>query len=224
LNKDGSSSTDSYQNLLKEFLKVAYFLTLKKKIFSADDFSKSLNRTIDEGMALLAVLKSMQLIKSVLEPPNHYQITTGGKNNLKLVMTGGVFDIAHLGHLKTLKEAKSLGDILIVIVAADETVKSNKGRPPINSQENRMELLSHFDIVDITEKGSSNPKNFLDIVRIYQPDIIALGYDQSLTEAKLSKLLQDNELFNIEVIRLKANIPNEKTSLKIKNIDEHSFE
>ncbi|MFX0051939.1 MAG: adenylyltransferase/cytidyltransferase family protein [Candidatus Hodarchaeota archaeon] len=224
MNKDGSSSINSYQNLLKEFLKVAYFLTLKKKIFSADDFSKSLNRTVDEGLALLAVLKSMQLVKSVLEPPDHYQITTGGRNNLKIVMTGGVFDIVHLGHLKTLKEAKSQGDILVVIVAADQTVKSNKGRPPINSQENRMELISHLDIVDIVEKGSPDPKNFMDIVGLYQPDIITLGYDQSLTEAKLSQLLQDNELFNIEVIRLQANIPNEKTSLKIKNIDEHSFE
>ncbi|MFX0174164.1 MAG: adenylyltransferase/cytidyltransferase family protein [Candidatus Hodarchaeota archaeon] len=224
MNKDGSSSTDSYQNLLKEFLKAAYFLTLKEKTFSADEFSKSLNRTVDEGKALLAVLKSMQFIKSVLEPPNHYQITTGGRNNLKIVMTGGVFDIIHLGHLKALKEAKNRGDILVVIIAADETVKSNKGRPPINSQENRKELLSHFDIVDIAEKGSPDPKKFLDIVGIYQPDIIALGYDQSLTEVKLSKLLQDNELNNIEVIRLQANIPNEKTSLKIKNIDEHSFE
>jgi len=224
LKKNESSSAETYQNLLKEFLKVAYFLTLKKNSFSGNDFSESLNRTEDEGLALLAVIKSLNLIKSVPESPNHYQITTGGKNNLKIVITGGVFDIVHLGHLETLKEAKSHGDILIVVVAADETVESNKGRLPINSQAKRIELLSHLDVVDIAEKGSANPKKFLDIVIKYHPDTIVLGYDQSFTEVKLSKLLQDKGLNNIEIIKLEANVPNEKSSLKLKGLDKHSFD
>ncbi|MFX0184354.1 MAG: adenylyltransferase/cytidyltransferase family protein [Candidatus Hodarchaeota archaeon] len=224
MKENESNSAETYQILLKEFLKVAYFLSFEKKSFSVSDFSGSLNRTEDEGLALLAVLKRLNLIKSVPESPNHYQITTGGKNNLKIVMTGGVFDIVHLGHIETLKEAKSHGDILIVIVAADETVESNKGRLPINSQAKRLELLSHLDVVDLAEKGSANPKKFLDIVVKYNPDTIVLGYDQSLTEVKLSKLLLDKGLDNIEIIKLEANIPNEKSSLKLKGLDEHSFD
>ncbi|MFX1248090.1 MAG: adenylyltransferase/cytidyltransferase family protein [Promethearchaeota archaeon] len=224
MKSESKSSEQVYQMLLKEFLKTAYLLTFKKGHFNVSDFGTSLKRSQDEALALLSVLKSLQMIKRVSKPPDHYIISSGGRNNLKIVLTGGVFDIFHLGHLKTLKEAKSIGDILFVVVASDETVEVNKGRPPLNSQSNRIELLSHIDIVDIVQKGVSDPTRFLDIVINVKPDVIALGYDQSLTENKLLTLLGDHGLQNIEVIKLKARIPNEKSSLKFKKLDEHSFE
>lgn len=222
--KSESKSIEVFQALLKEFLKTACLLTFKKGSFSVADFASSLKRTHDEGVALLSVLKGLHMIKLVSDSLEHYSITTGGRNNLRIVLTGGVFDIVHLGHLKTLKEAKSRGDVLYVVVASDETVEANKGRPPLNSQENRVELLSHIDIVDIVQKGTSDPKKFLDIVIQVKPDVIVLGYDQSLTETELSKLLSDKGLQDIEIVKLDARIPNEKSSLKFKNLDEHSFE
>ncbi len=222
--KRESKSNQVFQALLKEFLKTAYLLTLEKGNFDLTDFSYSLKRTQDEAKALLSVLKSLHMIKSVLDPPEKYSITTGGINNLKIVLTGGVFDIVHLGHLKTLEEAKSQGDILIVVVASDDTVNANKGRPPLNSQASRMELLSHLEIVDVVQKGTSDSEKFLDIVIKVKPDVIALGYDQSLTESKLSKILSDNGLQDIDIVKLKEQIPNEKSSLKFRNLDEHSFE
>jgi cytidyltransferase-like protein len=213
-----------FHTLLKEFLKVAYLLTFQKGSFSVSEFVKRLKRTQDEGVALLSVLKSLHMIKSVVDPPNHYSITEGGKNNLRIVLTGGAFDIVHLGHLKTLKEAKKHGDILFVIIASDETVEANKGRKPLNNQDNRVELLSHIDFVDIVLRGSSDPKKFLDIAINVKPDVIILGYDQTFSEEKLSSLLSDHGLQNTEIVKLKANVPNEKSSLKFKNLDEHSFE
>ncbi len=222
--KSESKSTEVFQALLKEFLKAAYLLTFNNESFNVFDFANYLKRTQEEGLALLSVLKGLHMIKPVINPPEHYEITTGGINNLKIVLTGGAFDIVHLGHLKTLKEAKSRGDILFVVVASDETIKRNKGRPPLNSQANRIELLSQFDIVDIVLKGKSDPKKVFDVVSQVKPDIIAIGYDQSLTEAKLFQLLSDRGLQNIEIVKLRARIPNEKSSLKFKNLDEHSFE
>ncbi|UCG90546.1 MAG: adenylyltransferase/cytidyltransferase family protein [Candidatus Heimdallarchaeota archaeon] len=222
--KSESKSNEFFQTLLKEFLRTAYLLTHEKGSFSVSDFASRLKRTQEEGLALLSVLKGLHMIELVTDPAEHYSITEGGKNNLKIVLTGGVFDIVHLGHLKTLEEAKSHGDVLFVVVASDETVESNKGRPPLNSQTSRVELLSHVDFVDIVQKGTSDPKKFLDIVITVEPDVIVLGYDQSLSEAKLSKLLSDNNLQNIEIVKLKARIPNEKSSLKFKNLDRHSFE
>ncbi|EEY35432.1 adenylyltransferase/cytidyltransferase family protein, partial [Pseudoleptotrichia goodfellowii] len=62
------------------------------------------------------------------------------KNGKKTVFTNGVFDILHIGHLTYLEEARNLGDVLIVGVNSDASVKVNKGdKRPINSQKNRAE-------------------------------------------------------------------------------------
>lgn len=222
--KSESKSTEVFQVLLKEFLKAAYLLTFRNGSFNVFDFANYLKRTQEEALALLSVLKGLHMVRSVPNPPEHYTITAGGRNNLRIVLTGGAFDIVHLGHLKTLREAKSGGDILVVVVASDETIRKNKGRPPLNSQANRIELLSQFNFVDVVLKGKSDPKKVLDVVSEVEPDIIAIGYDQSLTEAKLFQLLSEKGLQNIEIVKLRARIPNEKSSLKFKNLDEHSFE
>ncbi len=218
LMKSNYNSEEDYKTLLKTFLKSAYYLTLVKGSFSEKNFSESIKRSEEEGKALLSVLKGMNLVKSVPKSLTHYKISTGGRNNLKIVMTGGAFDILHLGHIRTLKEARKKGDFLIVVVASDNTVEKNKGRPPINSQKKRVELLSHIDLVDLVRKGSSDPAKFLDIVTQYKPDTIVLGYDQALTEEKLSRMLFKHGIQNTEVIRLDTQIPNEKSSLKLRSL------
>ncbi|MFX0087981.1 MAG: adenylyltransferase/cytidyltransferase family protein [Candidatus Hodarchaeota archaeon] len=218
------NSTEVYQVLLKKFLKTAYVLTMKNGSFDLETFSNEITRTHEESTALLSVLKSLQMIKSISNPAGHFRITTGGKNNLKLILVGGVFDIIHLGHLETLKEAKKLGDLLLVVVASDQTVKSSKGRAPLNSQANRAKLLSHIDIVDIVHQGDPDPSKFLNVVVQYQVDVIALGYDQADMEEKMHQLLIERGLKNVEIIKLKTSIPNEKSSLKLKNLDEKSFD
>jgi cytidyltransferase-like protein len=164
------------------------------------------------------------MVELISNPPGHYKITTGGRNNIKLVLLGGVFDILHLGHINTLKDAKKLGDILLVVIASDENVIASKGRAPLNSQTNRAELLSNLDMVDIVHNGDPDPSKFLDVVIQFQVDVIALGYDQFEMEDKLYELLNKHELKNIEIIKLKTSIPNEKSSLKLKNLDAKSFD
>lgn len=220
---NATTSVNAFQTLLKDFLKVTYLLTMKQGTFSVEEFSTRLNRTIDEGKALLSVLISLNLIETTSSSAN-YAITQGGKNNLKVVLTGGVFDIIHLGHIETLKSAKEGGDILIIVVASDEIVESNKGRPPLNSQSNRIKLLNELGIVDIITPGHPDTSKFLETVIEYEPDVIVLGYDQSSTEKMLLDHLEQSNIHNIEIKRLKARIPNEKSSIKMKNLDEHSFE
>jgi len=216
--------SDLFQTLLKEFLKTAYVLTIKNGSFSAKDFSIDLNRTEEEGESLLSVLIGLKLIRKISDPPNHYSITQGGKNNLKVVLTGGVFDIIHLGHVNTLRTSKKEADILVVVVASDKMVESSKGRPPLNNQVNRMKLLEELMIVDIVAKGDPDSSKFLDSVTEYEPDTIVLGYDQSSTEEMLLKYLEKSNLQNIEIKKLNSHIPNEKSSLKKKKLDKHSFD
>lgn len=71
------------------------------------------------------------------------------KQNKKIVTTNGVFDILHLGHVKYLEEAKKLGDVLIVGVNTDKSVKLNKGdKRPINDEKSRIGVLAGLESVD----------------------------------------------------------------------------
>ncbi len=222
--KSDSSSDEIFHTLLKTLLKAAYLLTLENGSFDVETFSEKIMRTQEEGKALISVIRSLNMVEPISSSKGTYKITAGGRNNLKLVLLGGVFDIVHLGHIETIKSAKELGDMLLVVVASDETVKSSKGRAPLNSQHNRAELLSHFNIVDIVHEGNPDPSKFIEVVIDYQVDVIALGYDQSSMETRLHDLLNEQGLNDIEVIKLKTSVPNEKSSLKLKNLDEKSFE
>ena len=69
--------------------------------------------------------------------------------NKRVVVTNGCFDILHIGHVRNLQEARRRGDVLLVGVNADETVRQLKGPDrPINSLEHRMEMLAALACVD----------------------------------------------------------------------------
>ncbi|MBW2976425.1 D-glycero-beta-D-manno-heptose 1-phosphate adenylyltransferase [Candidatus Woesearchaeota archaeon] len=71
------------------------------------------------------------------------------KENKKIVTTNGVFDILHLGHIRYLKEAKKLGNILIVAINSDSSVKKIKGPGrPLNNENDRAEALASLECVD----------------------------------------------------------------------------
>ena len=73
------------------------------------------------------------------------------KQNKTVVFTNGCFDILHVGHLRYLNEAKRQGDVLIVGVNSDDSVKRLKGESrPINSQNDRAEMLCGLKAVDYT--------------------------------------------------------------------------
>lgn len=69
--------------------------------------------------------------------------------NKKIVTTNGVFDILHLGHVKYLEDAKKLGDVLIIGVNTDFSVKKIKGeKRPINDEKSRVGVLAALESVD----------------------------------------------------------------------------
>src|SRR3989339_489747 len=72
------------------------------------------------------------------------------KNGKKIVFTNGCFDIIHVGHTRYLKAARKLGDVLIIAVNSDASVKRLKGPGrPVNNENDRMEILSEFPFVDL---------------------------------------------------------------------------
>jgi cytidyltransferase-like protein len=90
---------------------------------------------------------------------------------MKKVLTGGVFNTIHQGHIWFLKKAKELGDCLIVVVANDKTVLKKK--PLIKPQEERKEALERLGIADKVVIGDE--RDFLKVVKKERPKVVALG-------------------------------------------------
>lgn len=107
----------------------------------------------------------------------------------KRVVCAGTFDHLHPGHIDFLRQAKALGDELIVIVARDENVKRIKGIKP--EPENLRKLnLEKTGIPDIVVLGNLG-KDPLSILNELLPDIVALGYDQRVSEENIKAILPE---------------------------------
>ena len=71
------------------------------------------------------------------------------KKKMKIVMTNGCFDILHAGHIHLLKNAKKLGDFMIVAINSDKSVNFKGKKRPINNLAARIEMLEALSIVDL---------------------------------------------------------------------------
>lgn len=101
------------------------------------------------------------------------------QQNKKVVFTNGVFDLIHAGHVDYLTKAKSLGDVLIVGMNTDESVKRIKGdKRPIVNQDERAFIVSNLKPVDyVTFFDGDTPKEIIDEII---PDILVKGADWSI--------------------------------------------
>ena len=151
------------------------------------------------------------LIKNQLVNEDRRTLTEFGRSSLRVVLAGGVFDIIHPGHIYTLNEAKALGDILVVVVATDNTSIKMKKRRPLHTQEQRQELVSSLSMVDLCLIGQE--EDIFKTVNNVKPQIIALGYDQVHQEKFIVDGCKRIKL-EAKVARLQSPIP-ESSSSKI---------
>ncbi|MGB9124732.1 MAG: adenylyltransferase/cytidyltransferase family protein [Nitrosotalea sp.] len=141
------------------------------------------------------------------------KLTDLGRNAIRVVLAGGVFDIIHPGHIHTLKAAKDLGNVLVVVIATDKTAQKMKNRIPLHNMELRRDLVRSLVMVDYAVVGYEG--DIFKSVEIIKPDIIALGYDQVHQE----KFIVDGCKkigISVSIARLQSPIPDIKSS-KIEN-------
>ena len=116
-----------------------------------------------------------------------FLIKTKGK---KVVFTNGCFDIIHRGHVSYLNEAKSLGDILVLGLNSDKSVKRLKGESrPVNTEEDRkfvLENLKSIDFVVIFEEDT--PYN---LIQLLKPDVLVKGGDWKASDIIGSDIVLD---------------------------------
>ena len=155
--------------------------------------------------------KITQLIQKNLVNKDKNTLSEIGRDSLRVVLAGGVFDIIHPGHISTLNAAKVLGDVLVVVVATDNTAVKMKKRKPIHNQEQRQELVNSLGVVDLCLIGQEN--DIFKTVNLVKPQIIALGYDQIHQEQFITEGCKKIKL-DAKVARLQSPIP-ESSSSKI---------
>ncbi len=213
--------------ITKKFLQTLYLLTYESPIVLLEDVAETWMRTRAEALTILEELIEQNYIEMVEHSHSMYQIllTPEGRDQFKVVLTGGAFEVLHPGHLATLKAAKNLGDLLFVVVATDHTIRKNKNREPLLTQNDRLEMISSLKCVDAALIGKEDPKDFFDVVELIDPDIIALGYDQTHLEVIVKKGLAARELDYIEVKKLDVQVHGHKATqlldkLKNSKIDE----
>lgn len=107
----------------------------------------------------------------------------------RIVFTNGCFDIIHIGHVRYLKEAKRLGDILVVGINSDASVRRLKEGRPVITAEQRAEVLSNLGMVDyVTIFEEDTP---YELIRSLRPDVLVKGGDWKREEIVGSDLVKE---------------------------------
>ena len=128
-------------------------------------------------------------------------------------MAFGSFDLLHEGHKHYLKEAKSLGGYLIVIVARDINIEKFKGKKSKNNENQRLDNVKKLDFGDEAVLGDKD--DILTVLGKYRPDVVCLGYDQkTVPEERLKNEFQKLGL-KAEIIRAKPYKPEIYKSSKL---------
>jgi FAD synthetase len=108
------------------------------------------------------------------------------------VLVFGTFDGVHEGHRNMLRQAKELGDYLVVVVAPDNVVTEIKGKVCIRRSGERIQGVRDEHIADEVVLGDKLLSNW-SVLKKYKPDIIALGYDQNELKEALDVHYENSE-------------------------------
>ena len=118
-------------------------------------------------------IKTKNQLKRILISPR-----TKGK---RIVFTNGCFELIHIGHIKCLTRARELGDILVVAINSDSSVRRLKGKMrPIVPAKDRMEIIAALGYVDyVVLFNEQTPEK---LIKYLKPDILVKGADYKLGE------------------------------------------
>ncbi|MGA2789682.1 MAG: adenylyltransferase/cytidyltransferase family protein [Candidatus Bathyarchaeia archaeon] len=181
---------------LKQYIKTAYLLQLRHGPFTQEEFEISAEVTELQHLLNLGYLAKHD------SGEVRYSLTEKGRSQIKVVLAGGVYDVLHLGHLAALYEAKSLGDLLVAVVATDITVEMLKGRKPLFPEKDRQALVEGLKPVDKAILGYEDVGfGFEQVLTEVMPDIVAFGYDQENLEKTVREIIEKRNL-KVQIVKL----------------------
>jgi rfaE bifunctional protein nucleotidyltransferase chain/domain len=126
----------------------------------------------------------------VLDPQGlQRELESARKAGRKVVFTNGCFDILHAGHIRYLKEARRLGDLLVVGVNSDRSVSGIKPGRPVVPEDERAEVLAALEMVDyVTLFHEPTP---LELIKLLMPDVLVKGGDWDKGDIVGSDIVSD---------------------------------
>ncbi|MBW2982880.1 adenylyltransferase/cytidyltransferase family protein [Candidatus Woesearchaeota archaeon] len=121
------------------------------------------------------------------------------------VMVFGSFDVLHDGHRSLFRQARRLGDRLVVVVARDDTYRSLRGQEPLHDERERLRSVQDEPLVDEVLLGER--KDVYRVLKRVRPDVVALGYDQTSFTEGLRGKLDSYGLKKTSIVRLESHSP-----------------
>ncbi|MCM8780359.1 MAG: D-glycero-beta-D-manno-heptose 1-phosphate adenylyltransferase [Candidatus Omnitrophica bacterium] len=150
-------------------------------------------------------IKSLKELKSII-----LRLKEQGK---RIVFTNGCFDLLHYGHIRYLEEAKNKGDILVVAINSDSSVRRLKGAPrPLVKEDDRARILAGLESIDYVIIFKEDTP--ISVIRELKPDVLIKGSDWQLRDIVGADFVKS---YGGEVLRIRL-IPNRSTTNLIKKI------
>jgi len=140
-------------------------------------------------------------------------------NQYNIVLVGGCFDLLHYGHISFLKEAKKMGDHLLVLLESDENVKHLKGEGrPFHTQKQRKEMLESLSFVDEVQNLPPMEGNeaYYNLIKKIRPSVIAFTQGDPLFEHKMK---QAEKVGAKAVVIPKIHTPSTSQLVKLLNLE-----
>ncbi len=194
----------------KQILGAVFSLGLREDEPTVGDVSERLGLGTSDANRKAMALRKRGLVRL---RRGRISVTSKGRRRIKVVFIGGGFEVIHRGHLYTISKAKSLGDVLVVAVARDSTIRERKKREPVSDEHQRLMLLSSLRQVDAAVLGVEG--NIYDTLERVKPDVVALGYDQHHMESEIEREGKKRGI-KLKVVRLDSPDPGLKTSALLK--------
>jgi len=196
----------------KHTLSALFSMEIRGEAADARALAKRLGLRLEEARREIGQLKRAGMVKLV---GGSARLTSRGRRAVRVVFIGGGFELIHYGHVYTISKARSLGDLLVVSVARDSTIRKRKNREPLVSEEDRVRLLSSLRDVDAAILGVEG--DIYVTLQKVKPDIVALGYDQYHMEDEVMREAKRRGM-KLRVVRLDSPYPNIKTTRILKEL------
>jgi len=184
----------------RSLLKSIYLLQLRRPFFTKTELMEKTGLDAQKSEEALRRFTERAMVER--RNADEYYLLASGRSKIRIVLVGGVYDVLHLGHLAVLAEAKTHGDVLVVVVATDVTVETLKGRRPVFPEEDRRALVDSLKPVDAAILGYEDVgMGYEQVIEDVKPNVIALGYDQDSLARTITEIVKKKNL-KIAIVRL----------------------